>query len=431
MFSSLSDKLVSIINKIGNRGVLTESVINSTIQEIRNALIDADVALSVVKDFSTKLKEKLLGKKVSNNISPEQAVIKTVYDELVTILGGSETVNNIKRGKILMVGLQGTGKTTTSAKLAYLYKNTIKRKVLLVSLDTYRPAAIEQLRILAKNNSIDFFDDFSSNDNPIDIAKKASKICNKYDVVIYDTAGRLYIDDKMMKEVAELKGIIEPDETFLVIDSMMGQDAVNTAKEFNEVVSVSGIILTRMDGDSKGGAALSAKYVTNCKIKYACNGEKITDIEQFYPERIASRMLDQGDILSLLEKAKAIDEDLSKVSKNKKFDLDSMVQYLEQLEKFGGLGGFMNLIPRVKKVKEAIKNANINDKVIARQIAIVRSMTKEERREPSILNASRRRRIAKGCAQEVSDVNRLIKQYEMIKTLMSKPNSFFRGIQMR
>ena len=212
---------------------------------------------------------------------------------------------------------------------------------------------------------------------------------------------------------------------------MMGQDAVNTAKEFNDVVPISGLILTRMDGDSKGGAALSAKYVTKCKIKYACNGEKITDIEQFYPERIASRMLDQGDILSLLEKTKAIDEDLSQFSKNKKFDLDSMVQYLEQLEKFGGLGGFMNLIPGVKKVKEAIKNANINDKLIARQIAIVKSMTKEERRDPSILNASRRRRIAKGCAQEVSDVNRLIKQYEMVKTIMSKPNSFNLGMLNR
>ena len=209
MFSSLSDKLVSIINKIGHRGILTESVVDSTIQEIRDALIDADVALSVVKDFSTKLREKLVGKKVSNSISPEQAVIKIVYDEIVTLLGGSEIVNNIKRGKILMVGLQGTGKTTTSAKLAYLYKNTIKRKTLLVSLDTYRPAAIEQLRILAKNNSIDFFDDFSDHDKPIDIAKKASKIRNKYDVVIYDTAGRLHIDDKMMQEVSELKHIYD------------------------------------------------------------------------------------------------------------------------------------------------------------------------------------------------------------------------------
>ncbi len=422
MFSNLSEKLVSIISKIGKRGILTEEIVESTIREIRVSLLEADVALPVVKAFSADLKEKLIGQKVINSITPEQTIIKSVYDELVKLLGEHSEILENKRGKIMMLGLQGTGKTTTSAKLASLFRNKLKKKVLLVSLDTYRPAAIEQLKILAKNNSIDFFDDIAPNDNPIDIAKKSLKIQNSYDIVIYDTAGRLHIDETMMNEVSELKTIINPDESLLVIDSMMGQDAINTAKAFHEKMNLTGLILTRVDGDSRGGAALSAKYITNCQIKYICSGEKIGDIEQFHPERIASRILDQGDVLSLVEKAmdSEIADDIKNVATGKNFDLNGMEQYLKQLEKIGGVSGFLKFIPGIGRIKEQLKEANVNDKMVAHQIAIIRSMTKAERKDPKILNASRRRRIAKGCAQEVADVNRLIKQFEQVRTMMSR-----------
>lgn len=422
MFSNLSNKLVSIISKIGRRGILTEEVVNSTIREIRVSLLEADVALPVVKAFSSDLKERLVGQKVINSVTPEQTVIKIVYDELVKLLGGPDELRNNKRGKILMLGLQGTGKTTTAAKLANLFKTKFNRKVLLVSLDTYRPAAIEQLRILAQTNSIDFFDDLSNSDNPIDIAKKAIKVQDQYDFVIYDTAGRLHIDEGMMSEVAELKRLIDPEESLLVIDSMMGQDAINTAKAFHDTVGLTGLVLSRVDGDARGGAALSAKYVTNCRIQYMCTGEKIGDIERFHPERIASRILDQGDVLSLVEKAMDanISDDIKNVATGKDFNLDGMEQYLRQLEKIGGVSGFLKFIPGIGKIKDQLKEANINDKTIARQIAIIRSMTKAERMNPKILNASRRRRIAAGCAQEVSDVNRLVRQFEQVKLMMTK-----------
>lgn len=422
MFSNLSNKLVSIISKIGRRGILTEEVVNSTIREIRVSLLEADVALPVVKAFSADLKERLVGQKVINSVTPEQTVIKIVYDELVKLLGGSDELGTNKRGKILMLGLQGTGKTTTAAKLANLFKAKFNRKVLLVSLDTYRPAAIEQLRILAQTNSIDFFDDVSNSDTPIDIAKKAINVQDQYDFVIYDTAGRLHIDEDMMSEVAELKRLIDPEESLLVIDSMMGQDAINTAKAFHDTVGLTGLVLSRVDGDARGGAALSAKYVTNCRIQYMCTGEKIGDIELFHPERIASRILDQGDVLSLVEKAMDanISDDIKNVATGKDFNLDGMEQYLRQLEKIGGVSGFLKFIPGIGKIKDQLKEANINDKTIARQIAIIRSMTKAERMNPKILNASRRRRIAAGCAQEISDVNRLVKQFEQVKLMMTK-----------
>lgn len=422
MFANLSQKLTKIIDNLRNRGVLTEEIVDKTIREIRVSLLEADVALSVVKVFSQQLKEKLIGKNVINTTTPEQTIIKAVYDELINILGNPDDAKDYKSGKILMLGLQGTGKTTTSAKLANLIQSKSKKNVLLVSLDTYRPAAIDQLRILAKNNNIDFFDNFNSDDTPISIALKAMDICDKYEVTIFDTAGRLYLDDSMMEEVAELKTIINPEDSYLVIDSMMGQDAVNTAKTFNESLQLTGLILTRVDGDSKGGAALSAKYITNCSIKYICAGEKISDIEIFHPDRIASRILDRGDVLTLVEKAmnSNITDEIKEVQLGKDFDLNGMEKYLRQLEKIGGISGFLKFIPGIGRIKEQLKEANISDKTIARQIAIIRSMTIEERKDPKILNASRRRRIAAGCAQEVSDVNKLIKQFEQVKTMMTK-----------
>jgi len=422
MFENLSQKLTKIIGNLRNRGILTEEIIDTTIREIRVSLLEADVALSVVRSFSQNLKEKLLGKNVIDTTTPEQTIIKLVYDELVNILGNPEDAKEYKSGKILMLGLQGTGKTTTSAKLANLISLRYKRKVLLVSLDTYRPAAIEQLRILAKNNNIDFFDNFTSEDNPLSIAQKAMKITSQYDVIIFDTAGRLYLDDFMMQEISDLKSIINPNDSYLVIDSMMGQDAVNTAKNFNESFQLTGLILTRIDGDSKGGAALSAKYITNCSIKYICTGEKISDIEVFHPDRIASRILDRGDVLTLVEKAmdSNVTDEIKDIHIGKDFNLNDMEKYLKQLEKIGGISGFLKFIPGIGKIKDQLKEANISDKNIARQIAIIRSMTIEERKFPKILNASRRRRIAAGCAQEVSEVNKLIKQFEQVKTMMTK-----------
>ena len=423
MFSNLSQKLVSIFDAIRKRGILTEEMIDNTIREIRVSLLEADVALSVVRSFTGSLKEKLKDQKVIKSITPEQTIIKIVYDELVSLLGESGDILDHKKRSILMVGLQGTGKTTTSAKLANLLKNKFKRKCLLVSLDTYRPAAIEQLQKLASQNGIDFFNDFDiKNDNPISIAKKALAASKDYDVVIYDTAGRLYIDSEMMSEIENIKNITSPDETFLVIDSMMGQDAINTAKTFHDTVNLTGLVLTRIDGDARGGAALSAKSVTNCQIKYICTGEKINDIEQFHPDRIASRILDKGDVLSLVEKAmdENVMSEVSDVKIGKDFDLNGMEKYLKQLEKIGGIGGFLKFIPGIGKIKEQLKEANINDKTVAKQIAIIKSMTPLERKDPKILNASRRRRIASGCGQEVSDVNRLIKQFEGVKNMMTK-----------
>ena len=292
----------------------------------------------------------------------------------------------------------------------------------MVSLDTYRPAAIEQLQKIAKANNLDFFKDFDSKDKPIEIAKKSMAIQRNYDYVIYDTAGRLSIDEEMLNEIKEIHQIVLPSETLLVIDSMMGQDAINTAKTFNDLLNLTGLILTRVDGDSRGGAALSAKTVTNCQIKYMTTGEKINDIEQFHPDRIASRILDQGDVITLVEKAIEANENMSATdSPNaKNFDLNSMEKYLRQMQKIGGLSGILKFIPGLGQIKNKLKEANINDKTISRQIAIIQSMTKQERNNPSILNASRRRRIAKGCAQEVSDVNKLIKQYETCKTMFSR-----------
>jgi signal recognition particle subunit SRP54 len=423
MFSTLSKKLTSIIDGIRRRGILTEEAVDNTIREIRISLLEADVALSVVKTFTTNLKEKLIGQKIINSITPEQTIIKIVYDELVTLLGNSEAPSYDKGTNILVVGLQGTGKTTTSAKLANLLKMKLKKKVLLVSLDTYRPAAIEQLQKLAHNNSIDFFDDVDlKTDSPTIIASKTISKRRDYDITIYDTAGRLYLDEVMMEEVAKIKEITTPNEVFLIIDSMMGQDAINTARAFNESLSISGLILTRIDGDARGGAALSAKFVAGCQIKYMCIGEKIDDIEQFHADRIASRILDKGDVLGLIEKAMDANviDDVKEVAIGKDFDLNGMEKYLMQLQKIGGVSGFLKFIPGISKLKDQLKASGVSDKTVGRQIAIIRSMTKKERSDYKILNSSRRKRIAAGCAQEVSDVNRLIKQFEQVKEMMTK-----------
>jgi signal recognition particle subunit SRP54 len=424
MFSSLSQKLLSIFDSVRNRGILTDATLEKTLQEVKIALIDADVSLVVVKEFIANLKDKLSGQKVTTKISPDKFIIKAVNDEIVSLLGGEQVDCDLSGKKsILMCGLQGAGKTTTSAKLAYLLKTKFKKDVLLVSLDTYRPAAIEQLQKLASQNGLQFFDDLCiSTDNPVSIAVRAANLRNRFDSIIYDTAGRTQIDKEMMLELSEIKNATCTDEAILVIDSMLGQDSVNVARSFNDEIGLNGLILTRVDGDPRGGSALSAKFITNCQIKYMCTGEAINDISAFHPDRIASRILDKGDILGLIEKTS--DEDIAIDMPNAQdFDLDKMFAYFKQVEKIGGLGGLLKFIPGMGKLKEMAGSIKHNEKLITRQKAIIQSMNVRERKDPSILNASRRRRIATGCGQTVSDVNVLIKQFEQMKIMMKKMNN--------
>ena len=420
MFDNLSKKLLSVFDKIRSRGILTEDVIDATIREIRISLLEADVALSVVKDFIADLKEKLKNQSVIKTVTPEQTIIKIVYDELVKFLG--EGNQDFQYTSIMMVGLQGAGKTTSSAKLANLLQKKFNKKCLLVSLDTYRPAAIEQLKTLAKSNDICFFDNFDASDTPVGIAKKAYIHTNNYDVIIYDTAGRTYLDNTMMQELLQIKSIVKPQDILLTINSMMGQNSLNTAKSFNEQLSLTGLVFTGIDGDARGGAILSAKAVTNCQIKVIGVGEKISDIEVFHADRIASRILDKGDVVSLVERAidTNIAENVADVKTGREFDLNGMEVYLKQIEKIGGMKGIMKFIPGIKQMQEKLTQSGMSDKVIAQQIAIIRSMTPKERKNPKILDASRRRRIANGSGQNVSAVNRLITQFEQIKAVMIK-----------
>ncbi len=420
MFDGLSKKLLSVFGKIRNKGILTDNDINSTVREIRISLLEADVALNVVKNFIEDIKLKLKDHNVIKSVTPEQTIIKVVYDELVKFLGNDNNDFNYK--SVMFVGLQGSGKTTTSAKFANLLQKKFNKKCLLVSLDTYRPAAIEQLQILATSNNIDFFENFSDSDKPIEIAHKAHNFSDKYDVVIYDTAGRTYLDNKMMEELLKIKSVINPKDIFLAIDIMTGQSALNIAKSFNENLNLTGLVLTRVDGDARGGVALSAKAVTNCQIKFIGTGEKISDIEVFHPERIASRILDQGDVISLVEKAidANVADSVANVKVGREFDLNGMESYLKQIEKIGGMKGIMRFIPGIKQVQAKLNEGGISDKLISKQIAIIRSMTPKERKQPTILNASRRKRIAEGCGQDVSAVNKLVQQYEQIRTVMIK-----------
>ncbi len=422
VFANLSKKLLSVFEGIKKRGILTPEIIDNAIREIRISLLEADVALQVVKTFTEILREKLKGQEVIKSTSPTQTISKYVYDEMVKLLGDNNG-EAIKNGTILMCGLQGAGKTTTAAKLANMLHKKYRKTVLLVSLDTSRPAAVEQLQKLAQQNNIAFYDNLDlSKDSPISIAKHAMEESKNFDITIFDTAGRTYVDESLMKELREIHSIVNPKETFLVIDSMMGQDALNTSKVFDDSVKLTGLIATRIDGDNRGGACLSAKFITNCQIRYICVGEKIDDIELFFPDRIASRILDNGDILSFVEKA--IDQNLianpedAKIPTN--FTLNDMEKYFKQIEKIGGLHGFLRFLPGMGKLQNKLKEANLDEKIIKKQMAIIGSMTPKERRTPQILNASRRRRIAKGSGVQVSDVNKLLKQYDDMRLMMNK-----------
>lgn len=427
MFESLTDKLSGVFARITSRGVLNDKDIDEAMREIRVALLEADVALPVVKDFVARVKEEARGEKLVRSIQPGQLVVKIVHDELVKLLGaedGGLNLNVVPPAVILMAGLQGSGKTTSSAKLAkMLGKN---RKVLLASLDVYRPAAQEQLEQLARQiggHSLPIV----NGEKPLAITGRALDVAKKggFDVLILDSAGRLHIDDALMEELQAVKKLASPAETLLVADAMMGQDACNVAREFNEKLGVTGIVLTRIDGSSRAGAALSMRMIAGVPVKYLGTGEKTDEMEEFHADRIAGRILGQGDVVSLVERAieKVDREEADKMAARMmkgKFDLEDLLSQLRQIQKLGSLGGIMGMIPGLSKFKNQIADAGIGDALIKKQEAIILSMTKAERKNPDIIKASRKKRIAAGSGVEVHDVNKLLKQYEQMASMMKK-----------
>ena len=429
MFDNLTNKLENIFSKLKNAPSLSEEQVDSGLKEIRQALLEADVALSVAKEFIENVKPKAIGQAIIRSTSPGQMLIKIVYDELVNILGIKNEELNLKAVppvSLLLVGLQGSGKTTSAAKLAKLIQKNFKKKVMLVSLDVYRPAAQEQLKLLAESNDILNLP-VVENQQPVDITNRAINAANLNgsDVIIFDTAGRTQIDLPMMSEIKKVKEIINPAETILVADSLTGQIAVNIAKEFDAAVSLSSIILTRVDGDGRGGAALSMKHVTGRPIKYIGVGEKISDFELFHPDRIANRILGMGDVVSLVEKASQ-DIDDEKVKKTEEelkkgvFTMDTYLSQLRQMKKMGGMEGVMSLLPGVSKMKAQMNNASIDEKMLIENEAVILSMNKQERDNPKIISGSRRKRISQGAGVEVSKINKLLKQFKMMSNMMKK-----------
>ena len=429
MFEALTEKLGSVFNKITSRGILTEKDIDEAMREIRIALLEADVSLPVVKDFIAKVKKEALGEKVIKSVKPGQMVIKIVHDELVKLLGTESAglnLNAVPPVSVLMVGLQGSGKTTTSAKIAGKLKKS--KKILLASLDIYRPAAQEQLEQLANQLGISSLP-IIKGEKPEDITKRALSEGKKggFDVIILDSAGRLHIDNELMDEVARVKKIANPSEVLLVADAMIGQDACNVAKEFNDKVGITGLVLTRIDGSSRAGTAISMKMVANVPIKYLGTGEKLDEIEEFHPDRLAGRILGQGDVVSLVEKAidnvdKGEAEKLAKKMMKGKFDLEDMLSQFQQIQKLGSIGGIVGMMPGLSKFKNQIEEVG-GDSLIKKQEAIILSMTKKERKNPDIIKASRKKRIAKGAGVEVQDVNKLLKSYEQMSTMMKRMKS--------
>jgi len=429
MFDNLTNKLEKIFSKLKNAPSLNEEQVDSGLKEIRKALLEADVALPVAKEFIASVKPKAIGQDIIRSTSPGQMIAKIVYDELVKILGEKNEELNLKSTppvSLLLVGLQGSGKTTSAAKLAKLIEKNFKKKVMLVSLDVYRPAAQEQLKTLAEANNIQNLP-IVEKQQPIDITRRALNAANLNgsEVIIFDTAGRTQIDLPMMSEIKQVKDIINPTETILVADSLTGQIAVNVAKEFDAAVYLSSIILTRIDGDGRGGAALSMKHVTGKPIKYMGVGEKITDLELFHPDRIANRILGMGDVVSLVEKASQdLDEEKVKEAEEelKKgiFTMDSYLSQLRQMKKMGGMEGVMSMLPGVSKIKEKMENSSIDENMLKENEAIILSMTREEKNDPKIISGSRRKRISKGSGTDVSKINKLLKQFRMMSDMMKK-----------
>jgi signal recognition particle subunit SRP54 len=429
MFGNLSDKLGGIFDRLTRRGTLSEKNIDEAMREIRIALLEADVALPVVKDFVKTVKKEALGAKVIKSVTPGQMVVKIVNDALVEMLGGESEGINLKAAPpvpVLFVGLQGSGKTTSCGKLGKMLKDKHGKKVLMASLDVYRPAAQEQLAQLGLQSNVDTLE-IIKEQKPVAIAERAMKEARigGYDVVLLDTAGRLHIDEKLMEEVAQVRDVVKPTETLLVADAMTGQDAVNVSKEFNEKIGVTGIVLTRIDGDARGGAALSMKAVTGCPIKFLGVSEKLDGWEKFHPDRLASRILGMGDIVSLVENAaeKLDKEEAEKVAKNMlsgKFTLDDMLSQLQQVKKLGNLQGILAMMPGINKMQKQIANAGIDDSLFKKQEAMILSMTKKERQNPEIIKASRKVRISKGSGTSVQDINKLLKQHKQMSSMMKK-----------
>lgn len=435
MFDALSSKLSDVFDRLTRRGALKEADVEEAMREVRLALLEADVALPVARDFIEKATQKAVGQEVLRSVTPGQMVVKIVHDSLVEMLGqGGESdsalnLNAAPPVPILMVGLQGSGKTTTSAKLGARLTSRDRKKVLLAGLDVARPAAQEQLRVLGEQGGVASLQPVIG-ERPVAIAKRAMETARRegYDVVILDTAGRLAIDMALMAEVAEIRGAVKPAEVLLVADALSGQDAVKTAKEFNERVGVTGIVLTRVDGDARGGAALSMRAVTGRPIKLMGVGEKLDALEAFDPQRVAGRILGMGDVVGLVEKAaqtidRAEAEKTAKRAMRGQFSLDDLDDQLGQIQKMGDLGGLIGMIPGVNKMKKQIENANLDNKLLARQQAIIRSMTRAERANPKMLNAKRRIRIANGSGTSVQDVNKLLKQYQQMSDMMKKMGS--------
>ena len=429
MFDSLSDKLGGIFDKLKRSGALKEADVAAAMREVRIALLEADVALPVVKDFIEKVREKAVGQEVLKSVTPGQMVIKIVNDELVEMLGGEGKTIDLAAAApvpVLMVGLQGSGKTTSTAKIAKRLQEKEKKKVLMASLDVRRPAAMEQLQILGEQTGVATLP-IITGQMPVDIAKRAMTAAKLqgFDVVMLDTAGRLHVDQSLMAEVVAIRNEVNPHETLLVADALTGQDAVNVAQQFSDQVGLTGVVLTRMDGDGRGGAALSMRAVTGKPIKLVGVGEKIDDLEEFHPERVASRILGMGDVVSLVEKAAETieaEEAEKMVRKMKKgqFDFDDLRSQLRQMKKLGGMSGVLGMLPGLGKMQKQMASANIDDKLLARQEAIINSMTPKERAEPRLLNASRKKRIAAGAGVSVQEINKLVKMQKQMATVMKK-----------
>ncbi|MBV9692755.1 MAG: signal recognition particle protein [Alphaproteobacteria bacterium] len=419
------------------RGALSEADVDAALVEVRAALIDADVALSVVKDFIERVRPRALGESVVRSVTPGQQVVKIVHDALIETLGSENAALALGAppASVLMVGLQGSGKTTTSAKLGLMLQTREKKKVLMASLDVSRPAAMEQLRVLGEQAGVATLP-VVAGQTPVEIARRAmaSAKVGGYDVLILDTAGRQHVDEQLMSEVAQIRDLAKPHETLLVADSLTGQDAVNIAKTFNERVPLSGIILTRADGDARGGAALSMRAVTGAPIKFLGVGEKLDALEAFHPARVAARILDMGDVVSLVEKAaetldKEKAEKIAAKMKKGSFDMDDLAEQLRQMKKLGGMQGVLSMLPGVGKVKGQLDAAGLDDRLLTRQEAIIQSMTRQERRNPDVINGSRRKRIAAGSGVEVSEVNKLLKMHRQMSDVMKKMGKGGRALQ--
>ena len=436
-FESLTDKLSGIFKKLRGQARLTEANMEDMLKEVRVALLEADVNYKVVKQFTNDVKEKAIGQDVLSKLNPSQMLVKIVHDELEELLGGGSTEIAYQSNRptvIMLVGLQGSGKTTSAGKLSYLMKNKLNKKVLLAACDLYRPAAIDQLEQIAKSIDVDLVN-MGTKANPVDIAKKAKEKAfnDHYDVLIIDTAGRLQIDEQLMGELNNIKAEVKPDEILLLIDAMAGQDAVNVANTFNEKVGLTGAIMSKLDGDARGGAALSIRHMTGVPIKFSGVGEKVTDLDVFHPDRMADRILGMGDIMTLVEKAQEeIDEKEAKRSVNKmmsgKFDLNDMLAQMKQVNKLGSLGGLLKLIPGMPKItpeQQAMAEREMRNFEI-----IINSMTPEERKDPALFKYSRKMRVANGSGKTVQDVNKVLKKYEQMKEAMKKMEAYRKSGRM-